>query len=212
MIIPFINQDVNFMAEYYEHIPDENLVIVTDNLDFIGRYTTNVYLVTFVDDVGNFLYSEEVLFNNHIQNVPEAPEKEDRYFTSWDFNVSNPITNNITIRARYSMHMYTVRIFGFNNALVSTQLVMHGSDAILPTVTSSSHTFNSWSNDGKNVTANIDIISYWSIKKYTARFYRSDGDTLHDMISDIDYGSTLNTEIISKPVEANAIFTEWEVM
>jgi len=66
------------------------------------------HTVTFVDYNGNKLSSIDVV-HGQLAGAPTNPSREGYTFTGWDYDLTQPITNNTVITAEYEINKLTVR-------------------------------------------------------------------------------------------------------
>ena len=116
------------------------------------------------------------------QNLIVEPAKEGYSFMGWDFDINSPITQNITINARFDPNQYLL-FLDANGGVVSeaTIVVTYNSKYYLPTPTRSGYVFLGWLLDSCyfysgvwKYTSNKTIVAKWSIIEYNI-FYTLNG-------------------------------------
>ena len=134
-----------------------------------------------------------------LYNLTE-PTKPGYAFAGWftdealsvPFNPETVITENLTLYAAWDALEYTVSIS--IDGVVTTQTVLHGEDAILPSnPTKEGYTFTGWSSTGENITADMTITAAFLINTYTLSFQVGD-EVL--FTREVNHGSALLSENI----------------
>lgn len=96
-----------------------------------------------------------------------AIPNEGYHFTQWsDGNQDNPriiyLKQDTTFTAQFAKNMYLVQFFGFNDVLLDSQSVEHGTSAVAPEVPQVEHyDFVGWDKEFANVTSNLDIFAIY---------------------------------------------------
>ena len=145
-------------------------------------YTASTtYTVRFLD-WDNSVISTQTVTRGGSATAPSNPTRDGYTFTGWDKSFTN-ITANTDIHAQYSIKTYTVRFLDWDNTVLDTQTINHGSNATPPpNPTRDGYTFTGWSGNYTNVTANIDIIA-----QYTQN---SSGGEVDTSVKNIKLGSS----------------------
>lgn len=125
-------------------------------------YTASTtYTVRFLD-WDNSVISTQTVTSGGSATAPSNPTRDGYVFTGWDKSFTN-ITANTDIHAQYTIKTYTVRFLDWNDTVLDTQTINHGSSATPPpNPTRDGYTFTGWSGDYTNVTANVDIIAQYT--------------------------------------------------
>ena len=136
------------------------------------------YKVTFDSDGGTLIKPQTVVYNGTVTK-PEDPVKEGYTFVNWylddkvfDFNTK--ITEDITLKAKYTINQYTVKFETYGGIHIPDQLVAHGQKVIRPTdPTWSVYRFINWYTgedyetkfdfDNTQVTGPLTIYSKWNM-------------------------------------------------
>ena len=138
--------------------------------------------------------------------------------TAYDFNT--PVTENITLTAKWNINKYTVTFNSYGGTPVPpAQEVEYGLTATKPDdPTLKGHTFAFWylGDDEQNATAydfntpvteNITLTAKWNINKYTVTF-NSYGGTPVPPAQEVEYGLTA-TEPATAPTKTGYTFDGW---
>lgn len=75
-------------------------IIVARSQELYAEWDINTYTVTFTDDEGNILATEEVQYNKNA-TLPPIPQKDGFAFVGWDKDHNN-ITSDVTIKAIFT--------------------------------------------------------------------------------------------------------------
>ena len=140
---------------------DKSFTNITANTDIHAQYTIKTYTVRFLDYDDTELKSETV---NHGDSAtpPANPSRVGYDFSGWEGTYTN-ITSDVDIKATYTIKTYTVRFLDWDNTVLNTQTINHGSNATPPpNPTRDGYTFSGWSGNYTNVTANVDIIAQYT--------------------------------------------------
>jgi hypothetical protein len=149
----FLNWDVGFSN------------IVAD-LTVTAQYSINFYTVDFVDWNDEVLKTESVTFGSGA-TAPVNPDRPGYTFTGWAPDYSN-ITGALTVKAQYSINKYTVTFVDWNDTVIGTQEVGHGSSAAAPAnPTREGYTFTGWDVNFSNVTSNLTVTAVYTGKTIT---------------------------------------------
>ena len=140
---------------------DKSFTNITTNTDIHAQYTIKTYTVRFLDYDDTELKSETV---NHGDSAtpPANPSRVGYDFSGWEGTYTN-ITSDVDIKATYTIKTYTVRFLDWNDTVLDTQTINHGSNATPPpNPTRDGYTFTGWSGNYTNVTANVDVIAQYT--------------------------------------------------
>ncbi len=138
----------------------DSLTHVKENIKAVASYTKNAYTVTFVDDKGQVIGTDDVLYGDSAE-APNAPEREGYIFKGWDTAFDN-VTDNITVTAQYAIHTYTVRFVNDNGDELSVQTVSWKGSATAPTApTRTGYTFAGWDTAFDAVTEDIVVTAQY---------------------------------------------------
>ena len=165
----------NYTADITSYMSDLSLIMVTPyNSNWSGNtfelyelwidvdYTASTtYTVRFLD-WDNSVISTQTVPRGGSATAPSNPTRDGYTFTGWDKSFTN-ITANTDIHAQYTIKTYTVRFLDWDNTVLDTQTINHGSNATPPpNPTRDGYTFTGWSGNYTNVTANVDVIAQYT--------------------------------------------------
>lgn len=160
--------------------------------------------------------------------VPQTPSKAGCEFVGWfatadyatAFNFTAPITfaqgaEPLQIFAKFDQIVYhTVRFVMPDNTEISTQQVLHGADAILPSAPQvEGYTFATWSppnNAHLNITANITITAQYTPNEYAVTFVQEDGTTVVVSITVAHGQRAAFPQNAAVPQKPNYTFVAWQ--
>ena len=162
----------NYTADVTDYMSDLTSVEVTPyNSNWSGNtfvlyelwidvdYTASTtYTVRFLD-WDNSVISTQTVTRGGSATAPPNPTRDGYTFTGWDKSFTN-ITANTDIHAQYTIKTYIVRFLDWNNTVLDTQTINHGSNATPPSnPVREGYTFTGWQGSYTNITANTDIIA-----------------------------------------------------
>ena len=141
---------------------DKSFTNITANTDIHAQYTIKTSTVRFLDYDDTELKSETV---NHGDSAtpPANPSRVGYDFSGWEGTYTN-ITSNVDIKATYTIKTYTVRFLDWDNTVLNTQTINHGSNATPPSYPTRDGYINiGWNRNYTNVTGNIDIVAQYVV-------------------------------------------------
>ena len=162
----------NYTADVTDYMSDLTSVEVTPyNSNWSGNtfvlyelwidvdYTASTtYTVRFLD-WDNSVISTQTVTRSGSATAPPNPTRDGYTFIGWDKSFTN-ITANTDIHAQYTIKTYIVRFLDWNNTVLDTQTINHGSNATPPSnPVKEGYTFTGWQGSYTNITANTDIIA-----------------------------------------------------
>lgn len=105
------------------------------------------------------------------------------------------VTISITVKTP-EIEKYTVRFIGYNNTLLSEQVVEKGSSADEPTIPNvDGYNFVSWDKDFSNIQSDLEVKAlYEKIKKYTVTFLGFDNTLLYE--EEVEEGLTVEAPTV----------------
>ena len=140
--------------------------------------------------------------------------EDEQNATAYDFNT--PVTENITLTAKWEINKYTVTFDSYGGSKVDPQVVEYGLYAQEPEEpTLKGFTFAYWYLDDENeaydfentpVTADITLTAKWNINKYTVAF-NTDGGTPVPPAQEVEYGLTATEP--AAPEKTGYTFDGW---
>lgn len=151
---------------------------ITQSVEYVAVYTRtlNHYTYTFYDEDGKTVLKEETAPYGSLIVPPTDPIKPstDQYsytFAGWD-KAFDLLESDMVMYAIYdaTLNQYQVRIHIESDIhLVS---IVYGESVIFPDIPSElEDAFIGWSNDGSNITNDIDIYALFNFNTHTLRFY-----------------------------------------
>ena len=174
--------------------------IVVDYTEPLATYT-----VTFVDWNGTVLKTQTVEEGSSA-TAPSNPSRTGYTFTGWDKTFTN-VTSNLTVNAQYTINSYTVTFKDWNNTILKTETVNHGSNATPPTNPNrTGYTFTGWSGSYTNITSNTEVTATYTINTYTVTFKDWDNTTLKT--ETVEYNK--NATAPSNPSREGYTFSGWD--
>ncbi len=132
------------------------------------------YSVYFMDN-DTLLLKEIVLHGNVCPSF--HPVKQGHDFDGWDQDCS-VVEEDVTLRARFIPHMYTVRFYDFNGGVIDEQFVAHGESATSPTTFFPNYRFFEWNTAFDSVTTDLFVRPLGEMRLYEAVFQDYDGRVL----------------------------------
>ena len=86
---------------------DPSTTTITSNTTFVAQFERNNMVVTFKDSYGETIKTVEVPFNEVIDTaeIPTPPTIEGYIFSGWSFDLSQPITDNVSVIAQYTQNV-----------------------------------------------------------------------------------------------------------
>ncbi|MEG1395304.1 MAG: InlB B-repeat-containing protein, partial [Clostridia bacterium] len=153
---------------------------ITEDIQFFARFetTVNKYTITFVNDDGTELYTNQFDYGSipvYEGATPTKPRNtsslNDYTFAGWGSNIT--VTGDATLMAQFDAVRYAFKIeFIVDGTSVSYQIVNKKADAVMPEQpTKSGYTFAGWQKSGEttapvlaltNVTADGQYHAVWT--------------------------------------------------
>lgn len=123
------------------------------------------YTVTFLDWNGNVIGSQLVAENECVV-TPAYPSREGYIFAGWDYDLTQPITEDTVITALYEIKTYTVSFLDWNGQLISSIIKEHGSvlsEKDIPEPIRDNYSFVGWDKDiSQSITNDITFNAQYS--------------------------------------------------
>ena len=147
---------------------------VTENVTITAAWTVNGYEVTFATDGGTAIDPVVVNYNETVAE-PAAPTKTGYTFAGWfvgenEYDFNTPITEDIVIKAAWTVNNYTVAFDANGGSDVASQTVAYGSTATIPAIpTKLGFAFAGWYHDGEKydfetpVAKDITLVAQWTL-------------------------------------------------
>ena len=159
-------------------------------------YKLPIFTVTFLDDEGNLLKTQQVQYGMSA-TAPDAPVKEGYEFAGWDTDFSY-ITANTIVSATYTLAgvKYTVTFVDWNGAVIEVQEVNAGSAALAPADPTRegdaqySFVFDGWDKDFSYVSEDMTVTATYKqvTNKYTVEFVDWNGTVVKK--EEVEYGKS----------------------
>ncbi len=201
---------------------DKTFTNVQSTLDIypIFTQTTNKYTVTFKNDDGTVLGTQQVEYGKNATYTGATPTKTStaQYsytFSGWDKSLNN-ITGNLTVTAQYTstVRSYTVTFVNWDGSELKSQTVKYGSAATAPSAPTRpataqyTYTFTGWDKAFNNITGNLTVTAQYSstVNKYTVKFVNWDGTELKTQTVEYGKGATAPSNP-TRPADAQYTYT-----
>ena len=192
---------------------------ITDHITLYAKWEINKYTVTFDFNTGKTSTpkTEEVEYGSSVSK-PTEPTHTGYTFGGWytadgkeftfdaDGKSTNPITDNITLYAKWEINKYTVTFdVDGQTDLISPVSVEHGNGVSKPDtskLTKEGYTFDGWYTDaahtnkytlwGDSITRNTTFYARWNVNPYELTIHDTDTDAT---TKSYDYGTTIKLDI-----------------
>ena len=203
---------------------------ITDHIILYAKWEINKYTVTFDFNTGKASTpkTEEVEYGSSVSK-PTEPTHTGYTFGGWytadgkeftfdaDGKSTNPITDNITLYAKWEINKYTVTFdVDGQTDLISPVSVEHGKGVSKPDtskLTKEGYTFDGWYTDanhtnkyalwGDSITRNTTFYARWNVNPYELTIHDTDTDST---TKSYDYGTTIKLDI---PQREGYTFDGW---
>ncbi|MBN2504664.1 MAG: InlB B-repeat-containing protein, partial [Bacilli bacterium] len=183
---------------------DTDFSSVTADLIVMATYEIRSFVVDFYDAQSNLLVSESVNYMDSATE-PMAPIIIGYDFVSWDKDFSQ-VTSSMSIYPIYQIKTYEVVFHDNDGAILSSQTIYHGDDAVAPTdMDLFGYTFNGWDTIYTDVVCDLEVHPLYTVNEYSVVFEENGGSSVTDR-SNVTHGSTISLEI---PVQLGYRFTGW---
>lgn len=158
--------------------------IVKDTV-ITASYSIKDYNVIFHPNNGTNISTQSIQFME-LASSPETPIKENYVFGGWymddqftiPFNFLNPIKHEVNLYAKWSVPVYTVTFYDYNNEIFKTIEVEHGQDAIEPLISRPGYIFENWNVDLTNITSNLNTYPIFIVEEYTIEYFNEEGSVI----------------------------------
>lgn len=215
-----INEALNNLSDNYDV---KVLVETADQEIEVLHLTTLRYKVTFDSNGGSSVDHQDVLEGEKATR-PTNPTKTRSVFKGWykdsglteAFDFDTPITNNMTLYAKWDTEKYTVTFNSNGGSVIPAQTnIEYGGYASKPTdPTYEDNTFKGWFQDEQltipfnfatQITASITLYAKWEGPKFTVTFDSNGGSTVTPQ--SIERGHTATKP--KNPTKTDYIFKGW---
>jgi hypothetical protein len=179
---------------------DTDITSVTKELHVHPIETRARYNVYFMDQE-TILHTDLVFHGESCQSF--QPVKEGHDFEGWSQDC-HIVTDQMTLKANFIPHQYTVRFYDFLGAVVKQETVAHGQSATPPPTEFPNYQFTGWNESFDVVTSELSIRPLGQLRTYQAVFKNYEGTTLCTRIVSYD-------EVVSCPTPSKSghRFTGW---
>ena len=194
--------------------PDEYPVLTSDT-------SKKVYQVTFKDSGSTF--ATDYANSGDTVTKPTDPTQTGYAFGGWyndenlgkEWNFNTPITDDITLYAKWNVNQYTVTFETNGGSTVAEQKINYNEKVKEPEApTQTGYTFDGWYSDANfstewdfdtPITDDITLHAKWNINQYTVTFNTNGGSDV-DSLS-VDYGEKV--EKPADPTREGYTFAGW---
>jgi len=192
-----VTSDISVTAEFAELPPD-------------------TYVLTYIAGPNGSIEGEasQTVIEGEDGSEVTAVPNEGYHFTSWSDSVTTAsrtdtnVTESITVTAYFAINTYTITFKDWDDAVLKTETVEHGSDATAPAdPTREGYTFIGWDIDFTNVTEDLTVTAQYEINKYTVTFHGNGGEPATST-KEVDHGAT--TTLPTDPTRDGYTFDGWE--
>lgn len=176
-------------------------VLVTAENEDVKLYTLTIrrrplYLVSFNTDGGTEIMSQNVEENSLVE-TPQVPLKTGYTFLNWNYDLSNPITESITISANYNANTYKIK-YHYDSNVIEQNVIFDNSITLKSNTTFSKNAYDlsSW-NTLENGTGNIyncsqqineykiandlDLYATWTPTTYNITYHYNGGSNVDNI-------------------------------
>jgi uncharacterized repeat protein (TIGR02543 family) len=122
--------------------------------------------------------------------APESPAREGYTFNGWNVDFTD-ITGDLAVTAQYEINKYTVTFMDWDETVLETQAVEHGSTAVAPeSPAREGYTFKDWNADFSDITGDLTVAAQYEINKYFVTFVDWNGSPLDTQIIEHGYAAS----------------------
>ena len=195
---------------------------VTGDVQLFAKWDINSYTVTFNSKGGSTVAAQSIVYNTKA-SVPAAPTRTGYTFGGWyttsglatEYNFDTPVTDNITLYAKWTINSYTVTFVSNGGSDVTSQTNNYNTKASKPTnPTRTGYTFDAWYTDtglttaydfNTRITGNITLYAKWNINSYTVSFNSNGGTSVSSQ--SVVYNTTAT--VPTSPTRTGYTFGGW---
>ena len=200
---------------------------VTSDLTVTAKWDGIKYTVTFDPDNGEAATVISDIAYNATVTLPTAPTKTGFMFAGWfyteggtekEFTAATPVTDNITVKAKWTTALYTVIFKNGADEHHKIENIPYNTTVMLPTAPTApaGQTFVGWFyteggaekefTAATKVTSDLTVTAKWDGIKYTVTFDPDNGEAA-TVISDIAYNATVT--LPTAPTKTGFMFAGW---
>lgn len=143
-------------------------VVLTNETTLSAEFALNTYTLSVTCNVAQgYINGTSGVFEHGTSHNFEAIPNTGFHFIQWsDEVVDNPrtiiLTQDSILSAEFAKNKYLVQFFGFNDALLDSQSIEHGTAAVAPEVPIIDHyDFVGWDKEFTNVTSDLDVFAIY---------------------------------------------------
>ncbi len=152
---------------------DQDFSNVVADITINAVFSVNVYTVSFQDDLGNLLKTEEVIYLESA--TPPTYTKEGYTFLGWDQNYS-AVKNHLIIKPILDVQMFIVKMIDYDGSVYLEESVAYGESASSVIPEREGYEFIGLSENCSEVYENKTVVLMYEPLTYTVSFY--DGEEL----------------------------------
>ena len=182
---------------------------ITADTDITATYveaSAVTHFVTFLDWDGTQLSRQEIL-EGEDAIAPADPTREGYHFTGWQGTYTN-VQQDETVTATFEINTYTVTFQDWDETVLKTETVNHGSDATPPADPErTGYTFAGWSGAYSNVQTATTITAQYDINHYTVTFQYADGTVVSQQ--QVEYLGSATKPANPAPLDPDTVFYRW---
>ena len=165
---------------------------VNSSITLQAKWIINYYVVKF-DSNGGSSVDNQIVSYNETASKPANPTRAGYTFDGWmiddvSYNFNTKVTNNITLKAKWSISKYTVT-FKDGDTVISSQDVSYNGVVTKPVNPSKAgYTFSGWLLNGNNfdfntkITSSITLQAKWVINYYSVEFDSNGGSSVETIL------------------------------
>ncbi len=146
---------------------------ITEDITVYALFSVNVYTVSFQDDLGILLKTEEVEYLNNA--TPPTFSKEGYTFLGWDTNYSS-VKEHLIIKPLLEVQTFTVKMINYDGSVYLEESVPYGGSCSDVTPERAGYRFIGLSDDCSYIIENKTVTLLYEPVTYTVSFY--DGEVL----------------------------------
>ena len=194
---------------------DMDYTYITTDLKIMALYEVTKYTVNFVDMNGEPIGDPQKVEEGKAAVAPEAPVVEGYTFTGWDPADFSNVTEDMTIKAQYTINTYTVTLIAENGTIsvlpeeTDLTAVPHGTTLTLTATPDERYVFSEWTNydpeKGLIVTSDTTVTASFAVKKYIVTFVDWNGTIISTQ--SVEHGADATAP--DDPTREGYTFTGW---
>ena len=188
-----------------------NYTGITGPTDITAEYveaSAVTHWVTFFDWDGTQLSRQEILEGEDATPPADPDNRAGWHFTSWQGTYTN-VQQDETVTAQYAINTYSVTFQDWDETVLKTETVNHGSDATPPADPSrEGWHFTGWSGTYQNVQSATTITAQYEIDTFTVTFQYTNGVVIATQT--VPYQGSATKPANPAPLEEGTVFYHWE--